>query len=205
MEIWKHLKDSYDRWGNLLYSYEISSYGRVKCNGEIKQFKVVPNGYIGCIMPYKTLHRAVAITFLKNPDNKLDVNHIDGDKTNNHVSNLEWATRSGNQLHAYANGLNHTPKKFDEDTSKIIADQYEYGVTTQKGLAKKYNVTQTCIRDILIKHNKIKTRLTSNQKQDIRRRFSKGETIENIASNVGWSYSTIYSIVNNKKYYKQND
>lgn len=54
------------------------------------------------------VHRLVAETFIPNedPEHKKDVNHIDGNKLNNNVENLEWVSRSDNVRHAYANGLN---------------------------------------------------------------------------------------------------
>lgn len=51
------------------------------------------------------VHRLVAQTFIKNPDNLPEVNHIDGNRQNNSVGNLEWVSRSGNAQHAVDTGL----------------------------------------------------------------------------------------------------
>lgn len=57
------------------------------------------------------LHRLLAEAFIPNPEGKPQVNHIDGNKPNNSLSNLEWVTQSENQIHAYRSGLQRGYKK----------------------------------------------------------------------------------------------
>lgn len=77
--------------------------------------------YVGLTNEYGTkdfrVHRLVAIHFIPNPYNKPTVNHIDGDKLNNHYSNLEWSTFSENTKHAFDNGLAKNDKGFDDSQS----------------------------------------------------------------------------------------
>lgn len=82
-------------------------------------------GYKAVYIMSKTLmvHRLVAKHFIPNPDNKPFVNHIDGNKLNNDVSNLEWCTCAENNAHARATGLHvqakgYTPKYKSSNTKK---------------------------------------------------------------------------------------
>lgn len=109
MEIWKTIK----KYPN----YEVSTHGRVKkkSNGRILKATNDSRGYpaVTILDKYgqhtKNVHRLSAETFIPNPENKLTVNHKDGDKRNNHISNLEWNTMSENVKHAYDNGLKRRP------------------------------------------------------------------------------------------------
>ena len=97
-------------------NYFVDMEGRVYSNRkfnnltELKQHTTGHKGYSKVKIDKKSyfVHRLVAIAFLDNPENKETVNHIDGNKSNNHVSNLEWCTRSENSQHAYDIGL-HKP------------------------------------------------------------------------------------------------
>ena len=92
--------------------YEVSNEGRVrnKTTGHVLSLRN-SNGYHtvnlfnGHGASVKSVHRLVAEAFYEGDHKGMDVNHIDGCKTNNHVDNLQWCTRSENLKHAYDIGL----------------------------------------------------------------------------------------------------
>lgn len=91
-------------------------------------------------------HRLVAEAFIDNPGNKLCVNHKDGNKQNNHVSNLEWCTNAENSQHAFKTGLSKVKLNYNQvlEIRELLAE----GGTRVSWLAKKYNVSRQTISDI---------------------------------------------------------
>ena len=73
----------------------------------------------------KTVHRLVAKAFIPNPENKLTVNHKDGNKSNNNVSNLEWMTHKENIKHGWDNGLYNIRLGSEANASKYTESQVE--------------------------------------------------------------------------------
>lgn len=172
-EIWKDIP-------NYEGIYQVSNFGRVKrlqtsfmrkrqgkLNLKEKELKGTINffGYHR-VMFYKNskgesiaIHRLVAQLFIENINNKPQVNHIDGNKTNNHVSNLEWCNNSENQLHAWKLGLNRTSDNLDlyrtnckinKELVKIIREELK--TNKSRDIAKKYNLSQSQVSNI--KNNK---------------------------------------------------
>lgn len=85
------------------------------------------------------IHRLVAEAFIPNPDNKPEVNHKDGDKTNPDISNLEWVTKSENIIHAFKTGLKQGKRgktshfaKYDSDRIELACQLLSEGILTLK-------------------------------------------------------------------------
>ena len=140
--------------------YLISNTGRVKNIVELRDLKFYNcKGYskIELINDNNKdkkvfVHRLVALNFIPNPSNKPQVNHIDGDKNNNNIENLEWCTQSENMKHAFKTGLNvpNPLKGEDRHNSKmtyekviLLREMYDSGEFLLKELAEEFNISIT--------------------------------------------------------------
>ena len=186
-EIWKDIK-GYEGL------YQVSTLGRIKritfINNMINKpqdkllsLKKIDNlGYkTVCLcknnqLKNKRIHRLVAETFLPNSKNLPCVNHIDGNKQNNYVSNLEWCTHSYNTKHALKSNLINTEKhkkaaqnnikiaqkyaykhsgenngraKLSKEDIITIRESYSQKLMNQNELSIKYNVSQSTIGSII--------------------------------------------------------
>ena len=148
IEVWNTIKEC--------KRYSVSNLGRVRNEhtGRILKPRNNGSGYMKVILCdsgvriNRNIHRLVAITFIPNPESKRCVNHIDGDKSNNCVTNLEWVTHSENNYHAFANGLmtpqdqkgeSNRQSKLTKSTVRAIRNDHVAGMT-YKELALKYNI-----------------------------------------------------------------
>jgi hypothetical protein len=159
-------------WEDFGERYKVSNFGNVDSlnyRGSGKRMRMIliinnTNGYMRACLTINgtkknyTVHRLVALCFIPNPNNYKEVNHIDGDKLNNHVSNLEWCTCKENIRKAWELGLctpnygeKHGNAKIKEaDVIEIfrlynivgwlqqrIADHFGINVSTVSGILRR--------------------------------------------------------------------
>ncbi len=163
-EIWKDIKE----YEGL---YQVSNLGRIRrlvfINNIIKKEKIkILKLYTNTrnrqyVTLYKNnirknciVHRLVAKEFIPNLQNLPEINHIDGNPSNNVVTNLEWCTKKYNMKHAYYNELNNL-KKYNERNKKSIMRSDGKIYDCSYSAAQDMGVTVFSIRDVL--KNRIKT------------------------------------------------
>lgn len=163
-------------WKTLVYNgetfekFEVSSDGEIRNTKTKKAYKtwINHNGYEQvCVSPRSAeknkvfkIHKAIAETFIPNPEHKPEVNHKDGNKLNNNVINLEWATGSENMIHASKAGLLNPQRGINNSLAKLTSEDIlyirknyiprdsEYGA---RALGRKFNVHHSTILDVV--HN----------------------------------------------------
>jgi hypothetical protein len=157
MEIWKEVAGFPD--------YLVSNLGNVK-SIKINQEKILSKrldtkGYVHYFLYSPTErksfkgHRLVAMAFLPNSENKPQVNHINGVKTDNKIENLEWCTNLENARHAWANGrkalsgARHHKTKLNREAVLFIRENKSISCNV---LAAKYGVAKSSI--LRVRHNK---------------------------------------------------
>lgn len=153
----KKIKDGnykIDKDGNLLSLYRNKYKKPIRRDDGYVVFNISVNGR------QKTayLHRLLAEAFIPNPENKPQVNHKNGIKYDNRLSNLEWVTESENSKHAYDNGLMTAPilKGEDNASAKLDWDKvnqlryiYENTSISQKKAGNIFNISESQSRRIV--------------------------------------------------------
>ena len=157
-EIWKPIADQ--------PLFEVSNFGRIKYleHRSPRGYRIKErickqsrnHGYltVSSLQGSKfgaLVHRQVAAAFLSNPDQRPEVNHKDGNKENNHISNLEWSTRSENAQHAHNTGLQEAVRGSDNGQAKLTESdvvQIRNSSETQRVLATRFGVSQNQISKI---------------------------------------------------------
>lgn len=150
-EMWRKIKRFND--------YEVSNLGRVRSNKLGKKGAILkPRKQTGD-KPYAMvyllgndgkyrlvrIHRLVALAFCTKPSKCNIVNHIDGNKTNNVATNLEWTNHSGNNKHAYKNDLRKKPSGIGKQVAQILSNGDEIIYSSITSAAKAVGISDSAI------------------------------------------------------------
>lgn len=187
-ELWKTLEE--------YRGIKVSSFGRIwkaanKSRKEriLTEFPKDRDGYYRCSVQKldgtwtsQPVHRLVAKAFIPNPENKQSVNHIDNNRRNNRVENLEWVTPKENVYHSFINGkrkfVKNVPKKTILTDFQISQIEKLRELYTVNQLAKLFNIEYQTLKNII--HKKKQYERLDNQQPSIYNSIYEGsETIPN--------------------------
>lgn len=218
MEIWKFFAPD----------YAVSSLGNIKSfkRGRERLLKpmIVAGGY--CQIQLRIngkskkflVHRIIAQAFIPNPENKPHVNHINGDKHDNRVENLEWCTQSENLRHAVNIGL--IKQGADSPDAVLTSEQVEFIRAVyvpcdlacgQSALARKFGVSKEVIQRVVLgiryrnaggkTHAKFDRRIPDSVREEIRRLYKphvRGCGSTALARQFGLGRTTVKRIIKEK-------
>lgn len=185
-ELWKPLLE--------YKGLEVSSIGRIRKAANksrkeriLTEFPKDRDGYCRCSVQKldgtwtsQPVHRLVAKAFISNVENKQAVNHIDGNRTNNKVENLEWVTPKENVIHSFKFGVR---KKCKQVPKKTILTDFQISQIdklrefyTVNQIAKLFNIEYQSLKNII--HKKKQCERLDNQQPSIYNSIYEGsETI----------------------------
>lgn len=130
--------------------YQVSNFGKVRNSHKLilKYWKSWGYNYISLCKNNKSkkyrTHRLIAKAFIPNPKKYPYVNHIDGNKSNNNVTNLEWCTSQQNTIHAYKTGLMKTKKINQYDLNGNFIKTWNSIISASKELNINVKAIQSC-------------------------------------------------------------
>ena len=202
--------------------FQVSNFGRVKSFYRGKKLILKPSlhekGYLRVVLYTNgknkifRIHRLVAQLFIPNPENKPEINHVDGNKLNNFAENLEWVTHAENMGHAAAVGLNktgaqHPLAKLTDEQVKSIRNNPS-GLSIRQ-LAKLFGVDPTVISEVQcgksykksggsIRKSKNQPRVPDDLRATIRQEYkprTTGRSCCALAKKYGVTPQTVWKIV----------
>ena len=210
VEVWKDVVGSEGK-------YQVSSFGQVRSldrmrvsrggclapiKGRIMKQKLSKTQYFvihlrGRDIEHPSVHRLVAIAFLENTDNKPTVNHKDGNKQNNNVTNLEWSTQSEQMQHAFENNLakRHGGSRYSTKFKQEMKDYYELSGCSSFALSKHFNVSERTASRVA--HNEVERKHLTIKDSDVKVIIdlrNEGKTLSSLATMFNCGISQIHRI-----------
>ena len=190
---------------------DIRRDGTIWYNGELKYLGKTKKGYLRCKFNggCESVHRLIAQKYIPNPENKEQVNHINGIKTDNRVDNLEWVTASENIKHAYETGLIDITKnrRLTMEQAREIREKYSTGDYNTVQLSEEYDVSIPVINKIIknksyidneynYEPKKVFRKINQSQREEIKSKYvPRKYPLSKLAKEYGVTHGVIWRII----------